>query len=512
MKISNGSLSAHRVLGAPPCPFDSVAGRLPKLSRLCIGASLHLALIAVASVASATPPKADSLPTDDSRPNILWVYLEDTNAWMSCYGDEVIETPNIDALADRGVRFDRAYMPVGVCSPTRSAVITGMHQTSIGAHEHYSSFQNWRGIEMDQWDPNYLGVRTIPEIFRLAGYYTFNEGKFHYNFVYREDQLYNRIGKNGFKGAKDGSAWSGREEGQPFFGQIQLRGGKRGNAPRRVDPADVPVPPYYPDHPVYRREIAHHYDTILEMDEILGEIVAALKRDGLYENTVIAFFSDHGMSLPRHKQFLYEGGIRVPMIIAGPGIPTGEVREDLVSGIDLGPTALALAGIAIPPHMEGRDVFAEDYHRDYVVSARDRCDYAIDRIRAVTGKRFKYIRNFMTDRPYLQPQYRDGRDYLELLRSLYAEGKLNEVQARFASPERPAEELYDLKNDPHETRTLVHDPAYAQQLGEMRSLLHRWIVETGDQGRFPESDAALRAVIQRWGDKAVNEEYDRVRP
>lgn len=456
-------------------------------------------------------PMADRLPTDDSRPNILWIYVEDTNDWMSCYGDEVIETPNIDSLAARGTRFTRAYMPAGVCSPTRSAVITGMHQTSIGAHNHYSSFQQWRGIVMDEWEPNYLGVRTVPEIFQLAEYFTFNEGKFHYNFVFNPQDLYDRHGRDGFNGAQNGTAWSGRREGQPFFGQIQLRGGKRGDAPQRVDPDQVPVPPYYPDHPVYRKEIAHHYDTILVLDEIVGEITAALKRDGLLDSTIVCFFSDHGMKLPRHKQFLYEGGIRVPLIMVGPGIPEGEVRNDLISGIDLGATALSQAGITIPPHMQGRDLFAKDYHRQSVVSARDRCDYTIDRIRAVTTDRFKYIRNYKTDRPYLQPQYRDGRDYMQVIKQLYREGELNEVQARFVSPERPAEELYDLEDDPHETRNLVHDPEYAQQLGDLRTTLDRWIVETGDQGQFPESDAALRAVIKRWGDKAVNQEYNRVR-
>jgi arylsulfatase A-like enzyme len=455
----------------------------------------------------------DALPTDVSRPNILWVYVEDTNPWMSTYGNEVIETPNIDALADQGVQFNRAYMPAGVCSPTRSAVITGMYQTTIGAHEHYSSFQVWRGIEMDEWDPNYLGLQTVPEIFKKANYYTFNEGKFHYNFVYDKDKLYDWYGSNGFEGAKDGSEWSGRRDDQPFFGQIQLSGGKKRNAPKRVDPADVPVPPYYPDHPIYRREIAHHYDTILKTDEILGNIIDALKRDGLYENTIVYFFSDHGMQLPRHKQFLYEGGINVPLIVAGPGLPQEKVRNDLVSGIDLGPSSLKQAGISIPRHMQGRDMFASDFHRDFVVAARDRCDYTIDRIRAVVTEHYKYIRNFMTDRPYLQPQYRDGRDYMEVLKRLYREDKLNEVQSRFVSDERPAEELYDLKSDPHETNNLVHSSKRSHQmaLGRLRTILHRWIVETDDQGRFPETDAALEAVLKRWGEKAVNKEYDRVR-
>ena len=472
---------------------------------------LSILLVALPGGWAVGQKPADARPDDPSRPNILWVYIEDTNDWMSCYGDTLIQTPNIDALAARGARFTRAYMPAGVCSPTRSAIITGMHQTTIGAHQHYSSFETWRGITMKEWDPNYLGVRTIPEIMRLAGYHTFNQGKLHYNFVYDIDQLYDHhVKKNNFRGAKPGSCWNVEREGKPFFGQIQLTGGKS-RAKRVVDRSKVSIPPYYPDHPSIREAIGRHYDTILQLDGVLGEIVAALKRDGLYDNTVIFFFSDHGMSLMRHKQFLYEGGIRVPCILAGPGVPEGQVREDIIGGIDLSATTLALAGINIPSHMQGQNVFDPGFKRGEWVAARDRCDYTIDRIRAVVTKRFKYIRNFMTDRPYLQPQYRDGRPEMKAYRSLFEQGKLNDVQAAFAGPTRPAEELYDLQADPHETVNLLHDPKHGQVLGEMRTRLHRWIVQTDDQGRFPESDAALRAVLKRWGAKAVNKEYERVR-
>lgn len=447
------------------------------------------------------------------HPNILWIYIEDTNDWMSCYGDTVVDTKNIDELAYNGVRFDRAYMPSGVCSPTRSAIITGMYQTSIGAHEHYSSFSVWRGNKMEDWEPNHLGVRTLPEIFKAAGYYTFNEGKNHYNFVFSDDDLYDRKGENGFKGAKGGTEWTGRQPNQPFFGQIQLTGGKYPNPPKKVSPSSVTVPPYYPDHEIYRDEIAHHYNTILKLDEILGEIIARLKEDQLYDNTIIFFFSDHGMRLPRHKQFLYEGGIRVPFIVAGPNIPANQVRNDLVSGIDISATTLALAGIRIPDHMQGMNLFDDHFKRDYVIAARDRCDYTIDRIRAVVTDRYKYIRNFMTEKPYLQPQYRDGRPSLELLRDLYKADKLNPVQARFASNERPAEEFYDLWEDPQEINNLIHstEREHAIALAKHRDYLYRWIIETDDKGRFPESNASLKAVIDRWGDKAVNKEYDRVR-
>lgn len=448
------------------------------------------------------------------QPNILWIYIEDTNAWMSCYGDTVIQTPNIDQLASEGIRFNRAYMTSGVCSPTRSAIITGMYQTSIGAHEHYSSFSVFRGKKMTVWDPNHLGVKTLPEIFRAAGYYTFNEGKFHYNFVFDPDTLYHRHDDGmGFKGARDGSEWTGRKPGQPFFGQIQLIGGKFTNPEPVVMPEDVEVHPYYPDHPIVREVTANHYNTILELDKELEAIVEALKRDGLYENTVIFFFSDHGCDLPRHKQFLYDESIRVPFILSGPKIPVGKVRDDLVSSIDISATSLELANIRVPDNMHGMDLLAEDFHRDYVIAARDRCDFTIDRIRAVTSNRYKYIRNFMTDRPYLQPNYRSDWPVMRILEDLYEKGELNEVQSHFAGPTRPAEEFYDLQEDPFETNNLVHSVRreHAMALAEHRDILYRWILETDDKGRFPESDEALQAVIERWVDNAVNPEYDLVR-
>jgi len=454
--------------------------------------------------------------SDRERPNVLWVFMDDVCPWMSCYGHDVVETERVDGLAARGARFDRAYSTAPVCTPSRSAVITGLYQTSIGAHNHYSSFETWRGQEMERWDPVYLGVRTIPEMFRSAGYYTFNEGKNHYNFVDNDRMLYDRSGdENGFHGATDGTEWSGRDPGQPFFGQVQLRGGKVtvDEDVDRVDPSAVSVAPYYPDHPVYREEIAHHYDTVQQMDRTLGDVLDALRRDGLYGNTVVCFLSDHGMGLPRHKQFCYEGGIRVPLVMAGPGVPGGSERDDLVSGVDVGSTSLALAGIDVPEHVHGGDVFADGFHREYVVAARDRCDYTVDRIRAVVTDRYKYIRNYMTDRPYLQPQYRDGREYMTVLRRLHDAGELDEVQSRFVSDERPAEELYDLREDPHETENLVHSTErdHAEALGELRRTLARWVVETDDRGRYTESDDALAAVLQRWGDDAVDEEYDRIR-
>lgn len=451
----------------------------------------------------------------EGAPNILWIYVEDTNAWMSCYGDTLVKTPNIDALAESGTRFDRAYMTSGVCSPTRSAIITGMYQTSIGAHEHYSSFSEWRGNKMEVWAPNHLGVKTLPEIFKAAGYYTFNEGKEHYNFVYQPDVFYDRKGdNNGFKGAKNGTEWTARSADQPFFGQIQLLGGKHKDVPNIVQAEDVSVMPYYPDVDIFRKEIAYHYNTILKLDEEVGQIMKRLEEDGLLDNTIVFFFSDHGCKLPRHKQFLYEGGIKVPLIISGPGVKKQAVREDLVSGLDISATSLAMAGIRIPDNMHGIDLFVDDFERNYVIAARDRCDFTIDRIRTVVTERYKYIRNFMTDKPYMQPSYRSVWEIMITLKAMYENGELNEIQSKFPSDERPAEELYDLVEDPHETNNLIHSyrREHAIALAQARDILYQWIIETDDKGRFPESNEALKAVIDRWGaDKAVNKEYNRAK-
>ena len=450
------------------------------------------------------------------RPNILWLFLEDMNPWMSCYGDHTIQTPNIDALAASGVKFDRAYQTSGVCSPSRSATITGMYQTTIGAHNHNSSYPLL---------PE--GIKTIPEYFRDAGYYTFNEGKTHYNFVFELDVLFNHHGSMDFKGAKDGSDWSGCPQGQPFFGQIQLRGGKSIGLLKGpgIDPASVPVPSFYPDHEIIRREIALHYDCISHTDRQVGWILERLEEDGLRENTIIFLFSDHGMRLPRHKQFIYEGGHKVPLIISWQGntnvVNPGSVRSDLVSGIDIGPTSLALAGFDVPDYMEGQNVFGEHtdlphvstgfVERDYVIAAKDRCDFTIDRMRTVRTQRYRYVRNFMTDRPFMQAQYRDGSDYMELMRTMHARGELTPEQAFFWAEERIAEEFYDCDADPDEVNNLVDDPDHAEALQHHRDILTQWIAQTGDKGQYPEPEIGLRWALKKWGDQCVNPEYDAIR-
>lgn len=455
-----------------------------------------------------------------ARPNVLWIYLEDVSGWFSCYGDTIINTPNIDALAEQGTRFTRFYTPAGVCSATRSAIITGMMQTSIGAHNHRSCRASFRGKSMGEFDENILpeSATPLPVRFRNAGYWTFNEGgKDDYNFTFSKDDFYDYERSRGGWGPRSlvkGDCWKDKPDDQPFFGQVQLGGGKLNKrAPRVIDRSTVSVPPYYPDIPEVREEIAHHYDCLLKTDEQVGAVLQALRRDGLYDNTLIILFSDHGYKLHRHKQFLYEGGIQMPLIVAGPGVAAAQVRRDLVSGIDIAAASLAAAGISVPETMEGRDFLASDHSpRDYVIAARDRCDYTIEKIRAVVTPRFKYLRNYLTDRPFMQPSYKDPWPVSQRFRGMMAAGEMNDTQRLFFGTQKAPEELYDLHNDPHEIHNLAEDPDWAQELQRHRSLLTEWISATGDQGQQPESDIGLLCTLKRWGDKCVNPEYDRVRP
>ncbi len=434
-----------------------------------------------------------SLTLADQRPNIVWIIPDDMSANFSSYGETAIKTPNVDRLAAAGVRFSNAYVTAPVCSTCRSAFITGMYQTSIGAHHHRSG----RGTEKI-----YLpdGVELVPKLFQDAGYHTSitgwpmngKLGKTDYNFEW-DDSVY------------DGNDWSRRHPGQPFFAQIQTPGGKlRGKnadgwekiqsaAEKKLGsrtPLDaVTLPPYYPDHPDIVRDWAAYLDSVRMTDVMVGEVIARLEEEGLRDNTLILFMTDHGISHARGKQFMYDEGLHVPLVISGPGIKAGTVRDDLVEHIDIAALSLAAAGISIPKHMQAKNILASDYTpRKAVFAARDRCDETVDHMRSVRTRDFKYIRNFLPNRPYLQPcAYKDAKAILIALREWKQAGKLNEVQQLLFRDVRPPEELYDVNNDPHEINNLADDAKFANKLKELRRRLDVWMDETNDLGRQPES-------------------------
>ncbi len=482
---------------------------LRTMVALCVCGSVVHALSEAAEPATMT-----------KRPNILWLYIEDMNPLLGCYGDSTVATPNMDRLAQQGVLFEKCFVTAAVCSPCRSAIITGRMQTTIGAHNHNSAYNERTPIFL----PGYLQGNTLPEIFRQHGYDTFNQGKDHYNFTYERNRLYSMQ-----RVKKDPKApWRElKDRKKPFFGQVQLSGGKFAfnlksltDLPERLKPEDVAdtVPPYYPRDPIILKHWALHYDCVRKTDMVVGEIMQLLGQDGLLEDTIIFCFSDHGCYMPRHKQFCYEGGLQVPLIIVAPEkcrqLGKGVRRKDLVSALDISATSLALCGIEIPDWYDSKDLFASDYRREFVIAAKDRMDFTIDRVRSLRDDRgFKYIRNYMPERPYMQLNYRHGREYMVRMDDLFAQGKLSDVQARFWSNYRPAEELYDLNTDPHEINNLAHDRSYRQQLLKMRAQLNQWCKETDDKGQYPEDEPNLRHTYEIWGDaKCINPEYDGFRP
>lgn len=441
----------------------------------------------------------------DDRPNIVWIVVDDMSCHFGFEGEPLVKTPHVDRLAREGIVFEQAYATAPVCSTFRSAMITGMYQTTIGAHHHRSS----RG-DLKVTLPE--GMKTIPELFREAGYYTTiadasgtKKGKQDYNFDYNEASLY------------DGGDWTKRSKGQPFFAQYQLRGGKIRNVENSygeataalselVDPGDVTLPPYYPDHPVIREDWAAYLDSVSYTDVEVGRILDQLEVGGGLDNTIVFFLTDHGISHARGKQFLYEEGIKIPFVVWSPQhFPNPELREDLIAHIDLGATSLQLAGIPIPPSMQGRPLFGPEAEpREYVVSARDRCDETIDRIRSIRMGDFKYIRNFYPERPYLQPcAYKDHKPFMPVLRELYGAGMLDAVQSLHMAEIRPEEELYDLSTDPWEVKNLAGDADQRERLSDFRALLGQWIMDSDDQGRFPESMAMYESEMTGYAGKKL---------
>ena len=445
------------------------------------------------------------------RPNIVWIFAEDTSPWMGCYGYEAnrTATPNIDSIAAAGVQFNRAYVPAPVCSACRSAMMGGRNQIRFGAHEHRSS----RAPDAQIYLPE--GIKLLPQIMMQNGYTTYNHGKTDYNFVWDEKATYSKLE---MKGKAD--SWDVLEQHQPFFLQIQTKGGKNNTTKfpedRKTDPASVTVPADYPQNQLYREVVAEHCDSIRTDDDLIGEILAGLKDSSLAENTIIVYFSDHGANhLVRHKQMPTEGGLHVPFVVMGPEswVPKQGQRNDLVDMLDLSATTLAWAGIEIPDWYEGQDLFADDFEpRKWVASAKDRLDHTIDRVRTIRTDQFRYTRNYKLDRVLLQPQYRESQEYLKNLKELYASGELSEDLTRIYFGERPEEEFYDVVNDPAQVHNLINDPKYQKEVQLHRHLLDDWLA-AGDAGEAEETPEALRHNGDDWqGGRGVNPEYEINRP
>ena len=448
---------------------------------------------------------------EKQRPNIVWMIVEDMSAQYSCYGETTIQTPNVDQLASRGTRFSRAFVTAPICSICRSALITGRYQTSIGAQNHRSGVPGHE-IHLP------ADVELVPAVFRKAGYHTNNltveaflrsdeevkaspavkVAKTDYNFEWDEAATY------------DSTHWAAREAKKPFFVQVQMHGGKYRNVADTskwtakalkdlgsvTSPNDVHLPPYLPNDPVILQDWAQYLDTVRYTDWEGGRVIQRLKDAGELDNTVIFFMTDHGISHVRNKQFLYDGGTHVPLIVAGPGVASGVVRDDVVEHIDLGATSMGLAGIARPASMHSQDILAADYQpREYVFAARDRADETVDLMRSVRDTRWKYIFNGFPNRPYLQPnRYKDNKPIQQAMRRLYAAGQLNADQSLIMAETRPREELYDTQTDPFELHNLAGNPEHQSRLETMRTAFRDWQKRTGDPG-VPESEDVYKIEV-----------------
>lgn len=465
----------------------------------------------------------------EQRPNILWIVAEDLNPNMGCYGDEINKghTPTIDKMASDGIMFKRAYATAPVCSACRSAFITGVMQTTTGVQNHRSSRYTTGEIVPEELRiklPQY--ITTLPEIMKEAGYFTFNSGKDDYNFDYDRTRMYDVgnatdyvAGMNGWQGnhAEDymtvtNHVWSSRpDKSQPWFGQVQVMGGKRDYTHVREGEAlkkdAIAPPPYFPDIPSQREAWTQHYNAGRGSDAQVEMILKQLEADGELDNTIVFFFSDHGSPTSlHHKQFCYEGGMQVPLVVIGKNLSMapGTVVNDLVSLLDVSATTLALAGIKVPKYYDGQDLFAKRYKpAEYVIGARDRCDYTIDRIRTVRSDKYRYIRNFYPERPLMQAGYRDKKPIVKDLKKAHEDGKLTPFQEQFWFGLRAEEELYDIAADPYQMNNLALDPAFKNILVEHRTVLEKWIKETDDKGQYPEDPAQLKATYDMWKDRPV---------
>ncbi|MCG3195906.1 MAG: hypothetical protein GHCLOJNM_00375 [bacterium] len=429
---------------------------------------------------------------EPSRPlNILWLTCEDSSPNLGCYGDPQARTPNLDRLASQGVRFNRAFSVSGVCAPSRSCLITGVHPTTLGTLH----------MRCKNQPPEH--IKCFPEYLRQAGYHCTNNQKQDYNFDAPPGSWDESSNKAHFRNRPN--------KDQPFFAVFNFtitHESKIGTLPPGLspgeralleglephDPARITLPPYYPDTDLIRRHWAHYYDLITAMDRQAGKILAELEEDGLADNTVVFFFSDHGVGAPRGKRWLYDSGIRVPLIIRWPGrIGPGSVSERLVSFVDFAPTLLSIAGVPIPPHMQGVPFLgaSEGAPRTTLFAARDRMDERYDIIRAARDERFKYIRNYEPQIPYDLPlSYPESFPIMQELRRVKAEIGLVGPQTLPFLERKPIEELYDTDKDPYELTNLAEDSAHAEVLAKLRGELDSWMIETRDLGLVPEFDLA----------------------
>jgi uncharacterized sulfatase len=385
------------------------------------------------------------------KPNILWINCDDLGVELKCYGNPDVKTPNIDRLASQGVRFTNAHAASPVCSPSRSSMITGMYPPSINSHDH-------RTIDMTELP---AGIRPITDYFREAGYFCTNGSAVDMTKPGKED--YNFITKSIF----DATDWTQRKPGQSFFAQVQIYNPHRPfvhDPDNPINPDKVHLPACYPDHPLLRADWAMYLESIQQCDKIVGKFLDRLEKEGLVENTIVILFGDNGRPHLRDKQFIYEGGLKVPLIIRWPGnLKPGKVDDQLVSLIDVSATSMVAAKIPIPGIMQGNVFIGESaVKRKYIFGFRQRMGNAVDDSRSISDGRYKLIWNRMPEVPWMQMSGYKKMDYpaFALYCYLHKQGKLVPPFDLFMASQKPEIELYYLRKDPMEFNNLAVNQKY----------------------------------------------------
>ena len=436
---------------------------------------------------------------------------EDTGLHPGCYGADYAKTPNLDRLAAEGYRYTNAITHAPVCAPSRSGLVTGMYPWTIGSHHMRSTLI----------DPPRLFTHELQD----AGYTVLWKTKTDFNFdppddfaTTGEDARWWETGRLpdgpflaccNFNITHESSMWDKCEAKDTDFAD-RMR-----DLPDhlRHDPTDAPVPAYLPDTEGVRLEIARYFDNLAKQDMQIGQALEVLERSGRADDTIVIYMTDHGRGLCREKRWCYEAGLHLPLIIRWPeNLEPGSTSDELVAWVDIAPTLLSLCGVPTPEHYQGQVFLGEDkaLPREYCYSGRDRMDEDFDRVRTSRSKRFRYIRNFFPQVPYMQRiWYMENSLATQALREGRAAGTLNEAQAPFMADTKPIEELYDITADPDCVQNLADDPAHRHTLLTMRADLERMIEETEDLGQVNEPELVARGLVT---DRMETEYRPRIAP
>ncbi len=437
-----------------------------------------VSICCILAFAKACKKAPEEVIEPNNKPNILWIVSEDNSPWLGCYGDSIATTPNLDKLASESILFTNAYSNAPVCAPSRNTLITGIFSPAMGTQHMRSAYKIPDSI---QWYPKYL---------KEAGYYTTNNSKKDYN-TSDKPEVWNESSKT--------ATYRNRKEGQPFFHIQNLMTSHesrlhRDSVPRYHKPGDVKLYPYHPDTPEMRSDYAVYYDRLQDVDTEIGKILHHLEKEGLAENTIVFYYSDHGGPVAGTKRFATQQGLHVPLIVRIPEkfkhltqYKPGTKVTRPVGFIDFPPTLIKLIGADIPEQFQGKPFLRPENEDNLVFGFAGRMDERINMVRTVTDGKYRYTRNYMPYRPYGQPvQFLWKAKGMQSWHQTYLNGKTNEAQAAFFEA-RPAEELYDIQKDPYQLHNLANNIAFAKAKQELSQQLTQWQIQNRDAGFIPEA-------------------------